>query len=183
MMKQFSLACILFVLSIVACAETKMDAMFGFYNETGSTSTASKQISGLGAYQISYLKPFYGQFESVISYSVILSSIVTGDVTFGPSFGINYFPVNFADSEEHNFNKFKINLQDSIKPYVGIRFNQRQFSYMKNSYAGFGGVLGSEYQLFNKYNMKTELQMNSYSGSSDAKLSDINFFTGIVFSF
>lgn len=164
-------------------ANAKMDFLTGFYSITGKTTEESKQISGLGAYQFSLLYPFLSNYEAVFSYNMIFSNTISGDVSFGPSFGINYFPLNFSENGLYSKNKVQIEISDKFKPYIGLRFNQRQFASVKNSYAGFGGVLGTEYKATEKINLKFEFKSNSYSGISNTSLTETNLMLGIIFSF
>lgn len=166
-----------------AYANAKMDFMTGFYSLTGKTTEESKQISGIGTYQFSLLYPFLSNYEAVFSYNIMFSNTISGDVSFGPSFGINYFPLNFSENGLYSKNKIQIEISDKFKPYIGLRFNQRQFASVKNSYAGFGGVLGSEYKATEKINLKFEFKSNSYSGTSNTSLSETNLMLGIIFYF
>jgi len=161
----------------------KIDAMVGFYSFKATVQNKSANFSGLGAYEFSYLAPFKNHFELVIGYSLIMTDIVGGDLSYGPKIGVNYFPFNFSKNETISLPNKTIEIQDFYKPYVGLNFGQKQFQSAKTSFAGFGFSLGMEKYINPDYTVKGEIKMNNYSGPSGSTAKEMNLLVGMLFNF
>jgi hypothetical protein len=159
----------------------KFDIMGGAYSINAKVADNSQTISGLGAYCFSYLQPFAKNFELVAAYNLSFSSVVTGDSAFGFDVGANYFPFNFANKTSIKVQDLSVEQYDLWKPYGGLTFSQRQYSSVKNGYAGFGLQFGTEYYLKRDISFKTELRYISMGGSGNSTATDINVMAGVVF--
>jgi hypothetical protein len=174
---------LLTILLIDSALAGKLDAMLGAYSLNASVNGKSTALSGLGTYELAYLIPFKDHFELNIGYSFTMAGVIGGDYSYGPKLGVNFFPFNFSGSEKILLNNKTIEVQDFFKPYVGLTFNQRQYQSAKASYAGLGISAGFEKYISPKYTIKSEIKMNSYTGAADAKATEINILTGLIFNF
>ena len=159
----------------------KFDIMGGAYSISAKVGDTSQTISGLGAYRFSYLQPFAKNFELVAAYNLSFSSVVTGDSAFGFDVGANYFPFNFANKTSMKVQDLSVEQYDLWKPYGGLTFSQRQYSSVKNGYAGFGLQFGTEYYLRRDISFKSEFRYISMGGSGYSTANDFNIMAGVVF--
>jgi hypothetical protein len=180
--KLLKIIIVTFLISINAYAN-KFDIMAGMYSFNGSANGKSSALSGFGVYEISYLQPFFNHFEANLGYSFTMTNVIGGDYSYGPKLGLNYFPFNFSSNEKILLNNKSIEVQDFYRPYVGIAFNQRQYQSAKTSYAGFGFSVGCEKYINEKFTLKSEVKLNSYTGASNATASEINILAGLVFNY
>lgn len=161
----------------------KVDALFGVYSASGSGAGKNTNLSGVGATEFSYLIPFRENYELTLGYCYIVFGGITSDFGYGPKVGINYFPFNFSSNEKILIPDMTIEDKDFFKPYLGASFNQVQYVSNKTSFAGFGVSAGFEKYLSPKYTLKSEVKYKMYTGSSDSRLNEINFLTGLVINF
>jgi hypothetical protein len=172
-----------FIVNCSPAQASKFDLLFGAFSYDAKVGSKSTKVSGLGTYEIAYLLPFKDHFEINLGYSFTMTSIISGDYSYGPKLGVNYFPFNFSSNEKIILPNKVVEVHDYMKPYVGISFNQRQFQSAKSSYAGFGLSLGVEKFINPKYTLKFELKLNNYTGAAEATASEKNILTGLVISF
>lgn len=161
----------------------KYDVLIGGYSYSAKVAGKTTSFSGFGTYEVSYLAPFKNHFEMSLGYGFTMTGVVGGDYSYGPKFGINYFPFNFSSNAKVELPNKTIDVQDFYKPYVGIAFNQRQFQSAKTSYAGMGISLGCEKYINPHYTVKVEGKMNSYTGSAQATATETNLLIGLVFGY
>lgn len=180
--KQLKLTLILFFICNLAVAG-KIDLLTGFYSFSGKSGNRSSSVSGLGIYEMSYLGAFKDQFEFMAGYSLTMTGIIGGDMSYGAKLGINYYPFNFSSDQKIELDGKEIEVHDNLKPYLGIGFNQRQFQSVRNAYAGLGITVGCEKYINPKYTLRSEVKFNTYSGSSNSTASEINVLVGLVFGF
>jgi hypothetical protein len=172
-----------FILLLNTAHAGKLDAMMGVYSLNATAKGKTTSLSGLGTYEMAYLLPFKDNFEINLGYSFTMTGVIGGDYSYGPKLGVNYFPFNFSSSEKIKVENKTIEVQDFFKPYIGLSFNQRQYQSASASYAGFGVSTGFEKYINPKYTIKSEIKMNSYTGATKAKATEINMLFGLVFSF
>ena len=180
-MKLIFLISLLTFLPLANAIAGKFDIMGGAYSISAKVGETSQTISGLGAYRFSYLQPFSKNFELVAAYNLSFSSVVTGDSAFGFDVGANYFPFNFANKTSIKVQDLSVEQYDLWKPYGGMTFSQRQYSSVKNGYAGFGLQIGTEYYLNRDISFKSEVRYISMGGSGNSTANDINIMAGVVF--
>lgn len=161
----------------------KFDFLTGMYSFSGKVGSRSSSISGFGVYEGSYLVPFNNQFEFVAGYSFTMTGVIGGDYSYGPKLGLNYFPVTYSGRTEIQLDRKSIVINELLKPYVGISFNQRQYQSIKTSYAGLGISAGCEKYINDRITLKGELKLNSYSGPSNSTASEMNILAGLVFDY
>lgn len=161
----------------------KIDVMTGYFNFSGEASGRKSTVSGAGLYEISYLGSFAERFEFLAGYSLTMTGIIGGDMSYGPKIGLSYYPINFSSNERIQLEGKTIEVHDFLKPYIGFTFNQRQFQSVRNSYAGLGLSLGAEKYINQRITIKSELKLNSYNGPSNSTASEMNLLVGLVYGF
>ena len=174
---------LIIMLSSPAAMAGKYDFLIGGYAYTANVAGKSTSFSGFGTYEAAFLQPFKEHFEMNLGYGFTMTGVVGGDYSYGLKFGINYFPFNFSSNGKVELPNKTIEIHDFYKPYIGIAFNQRQFQSAKTSYAGLGVSLGCEKYINERYTMKIEVKMNSYTGSAQATAKETNVLAGLVFGF
>jgi hypothetical protein len=180
---KLKLLSLIFLLSISNAYAGKYDITTGFFSLSGKNSGKSSTVSGLGIYEASYINTFKEKFEFFVGYSLTMTGIVGGDMSFGPKLGINFFPLNYSSNEIIQLEGKTIEVHDYWKPYIGVSFNQRQFQSVKNSFAGLGFNLGTEKYINQQFTIKTELKLNTYTGPSNSSASEMNLLVGLVYGF
>lgn len=180
---KLKLLSLILILNFTNAYAGKFDITTGYFSLTGKSSGRESTVSGAGIYEASYLSSFKEKFEFFVGYSLTMTNIIGGDMSFGPKIGINFYPINYASNEIIQLEGKTIEVYDYWKPYVGVSFNQRQFQSVRNSFAGLGFNLGTEKYINQQITIKTELKLNSYTGPSNSTASEMNLLVGLVYGF
>jgi opacity protein-like surface antigen len=165
-----------------AALADKFDFMLGTYQISAKVDGNEVEFGNLGSYKVQYNKSTLNQFDLFVGYTVNMVDIIGGDMGFGPDLGFNYFPLSFNSANEFEKGAWSILSMELWRPYVGLSFNQRSFQSIKNSYAGFGFNLGTEYSLSKLYSAKAEFRYITMAGTSESLANETNFLIGISLS-
>lgn len=163
-------------------AAGKFDIMGGFYSLKAQANNKSGSLTGPGSYMATYSYHFISHLDFTVSYSLFFSGVVTGDMGFGPDLGFTYFP--FSSSAPINFKgEFEsVNYRDSLRPFVNVSFNQRQFQSVDSAYAGFSGSIGTEYYWNSLFDLKGLFRYQMLNGPEKSTGSYFDFLLGVTLS-
>jgi hypothetical protein len=127
----------------------KVGASFGYYNIQAESSNANGTINldltRLGSYQLSAHFPMLDDLDLGVGYSIFYSRTFGGDMGFGPDIFVNYFPLSRNGRRVWNESGIRLFITDTLRPYFGLAFHQRQFQSVQTSYSGFGIQAGLEW--------------------------------------
>jgi hypothetical protein len=169
--------------SSFALAKGKLDLSLGYFSLDAATVRGSANVSGLGSYQIAYRTPLTTKIELLLGYSVIAAKIYTGDLGFGPDLGLLYFPITSAYPVMAKSENVSLQINEYFRPYVGAAFHQRQFQSTQSSYAGFSGIVGTEYYYSESSSLKAETRFIQLAGPSNGSAKELDILLGISFLF
>lgn len=170
-----------FVLLLGVCqshAEGKLDFMLGGFQINASTDTGSGTMTG-GSYLLAYRYPVSTSLELGLGYSLNASDMIGGDLGYGPDLGISYFPMTATQTIEFRNADTSIRISDLWRPYLSVSFHQRQFQSSQSSYGGFGGAVGTEYQIRSDFSLKGEIRILNLSGPNNNTATEINGLIGV----
>jgi len=176
----FLVLSILIVSSATWAQKLSFDAGFFSVNAKppSGSGTSSVSLSGPGSFSLSASFSLLPQIELSPGYTVFFSKIYRGDLGLGPDFSLRYFPVNAGSGlkiDHYGLKYFEI---DSIRPFVGLSFHQRQFQSVQSSYSGFGFDAGSEFQITQKYSYRILLRMMNLIGPSEGSINYMDVLIG-----
>lgn len=158
----------------------KVGANFGFYNIQAQSQSAGQTVSlnmaRLGSYQLTGQFGITDSLDLGVGYSIFYSRTFGGDMGFGPDIFVNYFPFSQSGKRSWNDAGVKLNLHESLRPYVGLAFHQRQFQSVQTSYSGFGFHGGLEWAQSEEwgYHFRVSSQSLIGPGSLNFRLMDIS---------
>jgi hypothetical protein len=155
----------------------------GAYSLTASSSTKNGNHSGAGIYHIMYHHRFFDQFSISLGYTIFMSDIISGDMGFGPDISLYYYPFSNSGKQYASDDGTSIQIQESLRPFVGLGFHQRQFQSVSTSYAGYGGYIGADYQWSDHLVIRGEGRYLSLNGSGETTAKQIDFLLGILIDF
>lgn len=162
----------------------KFNVTMGYFNVSAKTETADGSLNNLGAYNFTFTQTMNDQLEAVLGYTVLMSNVVGGDLSFGLDLGLRYFPLTRLRPQQTEMKTASVFISEIWRPYVGVGFSERRFQSVEANYAGFGITLGTERQLeIENYSLLIELRYTSFSGSSSASADEIILSTGISVPF
>ncbi len=172
---------VIFGIAPLAEANGKVDVMLGSYTLSAKTRTASKSISGLGSYQLGYRYSFLNHLDVQLAYSLIASKTFSGDLGYGPDFGVVYFPFTSSGPIAGETPTLQVKIHEYYKPFVSFAFHQRQYQSTQSAYAGFSGSGGSEFFYNSQYSFKAELRIIQLAGPSNTTATETDLLLGIVY--
>lgn len=154
----------------------------GYFSIRAKTSTASESISSFSALAFGYAHRINRYINTDFGYSVLSGSYAGSDLGYGINLGVKayLYPDRDLNFENKVFSYFSYRV---LRPYAGVGFYQRNFQSIKNSYAGLGYKIGTEYALSNDYGLIGEMRFISLSGSGESKLVETNALFGVYFKF
>lgn len=177
-MKIKLLSLFIILLSFPAQA-SKFDLLVGMFSLNASGGAGDTSVSSFGSYRTTYGHSVFDKFDLTLGYTLNMTNTIGGDLAYGLDVGINYFPFTFSSAQEFERDGVAVKVDEMWRPFIGVSFNQRQFQSIRNSYAGFGLSLGTEYSFNEKYSLKGEFRYISLSGSSESEATEINALFGI----
>lgn len=163
----------------------KIDVSIGGFSfeATNARNKSSKTISGFGSYRLGYRRTFMDHYEFDISYSLVATEVIGGDLSFGLDAGVNYYPFSVPGDIEADSGKAFFVLQSLWRPFVGGFFSQRSFQSVSSQYAGMGLKFGTEYQYNEKLSVIGVLRYFGLSGPSGSEATQIDILLGGVVQF
>lgn len=161
----------------------QMDLKFGAFDLSAHTATQRGGVSNLGSYAIMYHHLISNRLSFGVGYSVLMSDVVGGDLAFGPDIGLFWFPLSRNAPLEFGSERTQVIIKELWRPFVGASFHQRQFQSVHSSYAGFGGSAGVTFAYSMDFDLKAEARYIKFAGPREATATEMNLFSGLVFSF
>lgn len=179
MRKRLSL--LLTLLPVCASANPgKLALDYGYFSINAKAGGKSTSVANPSALRLGYLMGVHRKVDLNFSYSVLLADFSGSDLGYGADIGANFFPFTDARDRIYEDDKFSARVSETWRPYVGLAFHQRNFQSVKNSYAGFGASLGSEYTINEDFNLRGEGRMIQLAGSGESEATEIGAFLGVV---
>jgi hypothetical protein len=156
----------------------------GFYSLTSKSNVRKPvTISSTGSYRISYMQNIWKNICLNAGYNLILEKGISGDKSYGFSFGGNYYFGAEASIIKSKLDNISINYISSFLPYVGLEFHQRQIQSTKTSYAGFGFVIGAEKYWRENFSFHTEARLIQLGGSNKGEAEEKTLLAGVSLHF
>ncbi len=163
--------------------QNKLDIQTGYYSLTGTASGRTGSKSGPGAYRIGYRRNVLPKLDLGVGYSVIYSSIFTGDSTFGLDVSATYFPFSASSKMDFEAGRQTLSLNELWRPYLSLAFNQRNIQSIQTSYAGFSVAAGTERAWKENTSFNFTLRYANLSGPRSATATIIEVLGGLCFGF
>ena len=163
-------------------AKGKLDISTGYYIFQAETDTETKELANFGVSRILYRSGLFRNFEFGLGYSLLLTKIISGDMSYGPDIGIYYYPITQPDIDVQS-GASSVWLSSLFRPFVGGSFHQRQFQSVQSSYAGFGLSFGSEYNYSKELMFKGEFRYMLLQGPSAYQANQMDLLLGITLPF
>ena len=156
----------------------------GMFSLSAENSEQSQTVSNLGAYWVSYHEKMLNRFELVAHYSLIMSDVISGDLSFGLGFGLLYYPMSRPGPMKIKSQQAKMESIEIWRPYFGLNFQERRFQSVSSSYAGFGFQAGTEY-FIESFDMSlfADFRHAQMQGSQTAEASETVITSGLVIEF
>jgi len=163
----------------------KLEFSAGFFSFSAANERngTSKSISGLGAYRVAYLHPFWNHYELDVGYSLLATKTIGGDLSFGFDIGVNYFFMSTVGDVAAKSERVVLLLQDQWRPFLGVSFNQRNFQSTSAQYAGMGLKVGTEYQLTEDVSVSSTVRYILLGGPDQSEANQIEMLFGAVVEF
>jgi hypothetical protein len=153
----------------------------GFFAINAKANGKSDSISNPSAFRGSYSKSVLKKYELSVGYTFLLSDFSGSDLGYGIDIGANYFPLTLSSDQNFKNSEASVLSYSKYSPYLGLGFYQRNFQSIKNSYAGFGAILGCEKYYSKEINFKVETRYISMSGSGQSEATEMNLLIGIIY--
>lgn len=172
--------------SALAQAEIHRDKFvgsIGYFSVAAKTDTESASIANLGCFSFGYQKALAHKFDVAAGYTILAPEYSGGDLGYGFSASLLYYPVGGNIEEISNHNGIQVHTYQNWKPYVGAGFYQRNFQSIKSSYAGPGVVFGMDRYINQTMDLKLEARYLTLTGEESQTATETNLLVGIVFKF
>jgi uncharacterized membrane protein YeiB len=182
--KQLSqFAFLLLLTPTIAVSAAEFHLVTGGFLVQASSTTRTGTITNLGAFHGAYERRILPSLELSAGYTILVSGIITGDLSFGLDLGVNYYP--FSDSEPFRYvdSNRRLVSTDIWRPYIGAYFAQRQFQVIQSGFAGGGFALGVERALSEGYSLKVIFRHLFFGGTATTSAAETTLLAGITFSF
>jgi opacity protein-like surface antigen len=158
----------------------KVDVSFGYFSISATTSKSSGELSNLGSYAFNYRHEVLPSVEAFIGYSLVMASIVGGDMSYGLDLGASWYPMTRAAASHWSSETAHFTMLEIWRPFVSGGFSQRQIR--QTPYAGLAGGAGMEYSLSSRVSLRVEGRYLLLVGPSPAKANQLDLLTGVSFS-
>ena len=144
---------------------------------------ANVSLSGPGAYSISGSLPIRPSLEVGAGYTIFFSSVISGDMGFGPDLYLTYFPL--SEGSGLKFQSFDLRYTEIQKwrPFLQAAFHQRQFQSVDSAYSGFGFSGGVETMWTDDKSWRVSLRSMSLLGPSQSTFTYFDILFGIQLHF
>lgn len=166
-----------------AQARKSVDLMTGAYSISAKTDRSSGSFSGPGIYRVAYRQGFIDGFEFTAGYSLLFSSVISGDMSYGPDIGAIAYPFSAAGPVTAETPNVKFRAVETIRPFASFSFHQRQFRSVEASYAGFSVGAGAAFEVSENLTMRAEFRQLLLSGPNKAEATSSEVFVGVSFPF
>ncbi len=166
-----------------AWSKGKFDIGIGYFDFRASTDTATVKKSNLGIYELDYRYSLNSFLELGIGYTLLMTQTFGGDMAFGPNIEIIGYPLNLPHTVNFKTDSLSLTIKDSMKPYIGASFHQRQFESIQSSYAGFGFFAGTEYWYKEDLGLKLQIRSLSLSGPQNSQAQQVDVTTCYIIEF
>lgn len=170
-------------LSFHSWGKGKFDVSFGYFDFNAKTQIASVSKSNFGVYDLTYRYPISKYFEMGFGYGLLMTETLGGDMSFGPNIELLAYPLSSPNKMNYFNENINIEASETLRPYLGFSFHQRQFESIQSSYAGFGFVLGTEYWYDYNLGIKTQIRIISLSGPQNSSASQTDLTFGYITEF
>lgn len=180
LVKRILIAC---CLSAAPAHAGKLDAYFGAYSFSATTSRSSGSKSGAGAYKVSFMLPISDHFEGGIGYSLLYSDIFGGDSVYGFDVELAYYPFTPAGRVKIATENTQITTETLWRPFAMVGFNPRQFQSISTQYNGYSLALGTERTYSGQFNLKGMFRYATLTGPAGSTATELTILGGISFNF
>lgn len=170
-------------LSFSKAEANQISILGGLYSLSAKTTTGEGTISNIGSYRFTYQYAFMDSLTFDLGYSMFMTDIIGGDMGFGPDLGFSYYPLTRATPKRYQARGVSVSRVETIRPYVGSSFHQRQFQSVASSYAGFSAHLGADWYIMPQWSLRTDLRYLFLRGPREAEASMVEVSVGASFAF
>ncbi|MBS1958108.1 MAG: hypothetical protein JST80_01420 [Bdellovibrionales bacterium] len=165
--------------------ENKIDVTAGYFSLSGKNSStgATASVSGLAAYRLGYRRAMSSHFDIGVGYSLAFSKVIGGDSVFGLDVQARYYPITASGSVKSENDDITLVVSESLRPYLGLGFLQRNFQGIQTTYVGFGGLVGCEVASTPTMSYLGEIRFASLNASSTNTATELVLSLGVSFGF
>lgn len=154
---------------------------FGTWSFSVEASDGRTQsTSGLGSYQAGVGFGMLDHFVFDVSFNVLASKVVGGQLGIGFDFGAKYYPFTSYGHRKVQNGPMEAVIAEQWRPYIGAGFRQRQFILVLTSqYVGPGVTIGTEYLLPDNWFVLGEFHYDVLFGQSNSTATQTNILIGL----
>jgi hypothetical protein len=170
------------ILPLSASAENViLSAKLGNWSfSTDNVRGRPESQSGFGAYSFEMGYSFFPKILGVVGANLLLSEGFSGNSGFGFDVGFRYYPITDATQSITKTENVSIEIQEKLRPYLGLFFRQRDFNIaLQSGYVGPGLCIGLDYNYAKTWHFGFEARYDTLYGSGDGTATQTNFLIGI----
>jgi hypothetical protein len=164
-------------------SENKIDFEAGFFSLSATSQGKTGSLSGFGIYRIGYRRSISPKWDIGAGYTLLFTKFVTGDSGFGLDLNTTYFPFGASGTIEAHGEHSHLTYKEEYRPFVSVRFSQRNYQSIQTSYAGFGGSIGCEKTLTDTLSAKISARYSMLSAGQGASAKETALMGGLVMEF
>jgi hypothetical protein len=157
----------------------KVDLSFGYFSINAKTSKGEADFSNIGSYALGYRHEVFPSVEVSLGYSLLMASIIGGDMSYGLDLGSAWYPFTRAGASHWSSETAQFAMLEIWRPFVSAGFSQRQIR--QTSYAGLAGGVGVERSLTTHLSLRGEARSLLLTGPSPASATQLDFLLGISY--
>jgi len=158
----------------------KMDLSFGYFSITAQTSKGTGDVKNFGSYSLAYRHELFPSVEAWIGYSLLMASVIGGDLSYGLDLGGSWYPFSRASASRWSSEMTQFTMLELWRPFVSGGFSQRQIR--QTSYAGLLVGLGVERSLTSLFSLRAEARYLLLVGPSPASARQADVLAGVSIS-
>ena len=164
-----------------AFADGRLDMMGGFYSIDAKSNLGVGKLSSLGSYAVTYNYNFLDKVDFAVGYSLFFSKVFSGDMGYGPDLGFSYYYLTSSGPTVIKTDSVQLRVEEIVRPFFNLSFNQRQIQSTESSYAGLSLGLGAQFVTGQPYDLKGLVRYQSLNGPSGSTASFFDILIGISF--
>ena len=151
----------------------------GAFSLSAKAQDRTSTIAGPGSYSVTYFRPMISHIQLMVSYSLMMSKVIGGDMGYGPDIGFAFYPLSHAPGLEARSDNVTFVQQQVWRPFVGGQFIQRQFQSVQSSYSGFQVSVGTLYRWDELFSLTGMFRFGYLGGPSDSSATESHVLFGI----
>ncbi|MBX9767872.1 MAG: hypothetical protein K2X47_11420 [Bdellovibrionales bacterium] len=150
----------------------------GAFSLSAQVQGRQVKIAGPGSYAITWFRPLFHRIDVMIGYSLIMTSVIGGDLGYGPDIGFALYPLSRAENLDSRSENTSLRIEEIWRPFVSGQFIQRQFQSTQSNYSGFQLSAGTFYRWNEDISLYGQFRYGMLLGPSEATATETNLLLG-----